>query len=195
MIEIQNLWVYYGRLVAVRALTVSVPEGSICALIGPNGAGKTSTIRVLATLLRPAGGIAKVAGRDVTLDPIGVRRVLGYVPDAHGVYDTLTVEDYLDFFASTYGIPPAERKRVVEFAVELTDLKTLRLRKTGSLSRGMRQRLSVARALVHDPKVLVLDEPASGLDPRARIEFRALLKELRAMGKTLLISSHILTEL
>ncbi|MGH2734924.1 MAG: ATP-binding cassette domain-containing protein [Actinomycetota bacterium] len=185
----------YGSLTAVDELNLVVPAGTIFGLIGPNGAGKTTTFQILATLLEPSGGRAWVGGHDSTAEPREVRRVLGYMPDFFGVYDDVRVWEYLDFFAAAYGQPPEERKRVVPDLLELVDLSHKRDDFVESLSRGMKQRLGLARALVHDPQVLILDEPASGLDPRARIELRELMLELQRMGKTILISSHILSEL
>ncbi|MDQ7780276.1 MAG: ABC transporter ATP-binding protein, partial [Planctomycetota bacterium] len=163
--------------------------------IGPNGAGKTTTIRIISTLLEPTEGQVTVAGIDVVQFPEDVRRLLGYMPDYFGVYENITVYEYLDFFGGLYGIRAARRRKVLDDVMELTDLGSLRDKLMGTLSKGMHQRVCLAKTLVHDPRVLVLDEPASGLDPRARIEFRVLLKELQSMGKTIFISSHILTEL
>ncbi|MGH2768624.1 MAG: ABC transporter ATP-binding protein, partial [Actinomycetota bacterium] len=185
----------YGSLEAVHDLNLSVPAGSVYALVGPNGAGKTTTFQILATLLRPTSGRARIKGRDATSEPYEVRRLLGYMPDFFGVYDDVRVEEYLDFFASAYRMPADQRKRVVADLLELVDLSHKSEAFVESLSRGMKQRLGLARALVHDPQVLILDEPASGLDPRARVEFRELVLELQRMGKAVLISSHILSEL
>jgi ABC-2 type transport system ATP-binding protein len=167
----------------------------VFGFIGPNGAGKSTTIRFLATLLQATHGEGTVAGHSVTTDPLGVRRVVGYMPDNFGVYDGMKVWEFLDFFAVAYQIPRAQRKRVINDVLELLDLTHKRDDFVNGLSRGMKQRLCLAKTLVHDPPVLILDEPSSGLDPRARLEVKALLKELRRMGKTILISSHILTEL
>jgi ABC-2 type transport system ATP-binding protein len=180
---------------ALRNVTFEVPEGDIFAFIGPNGAGKTTTIRVLVTLLEPTGGEAFVGGEDVVRYPDRVRHLIGYMPDDFGVYQGVRVWEYLDFFAAAYRMPKLQRRRAVDDVMTLTDLAPLRERMVESLSKGMRQRLCLAKTLVHDPRALILDEPAAGLDPRARIEFRALLKTLASMGKTILISSHILTEL
>ncbi len=195
MIEIESLAKSYGAHPALQRVTFSIEAGDMFGLIGPNGAGKTTLIRILATLLQPSYGQARVDGHDVTRNAPAVRRLIGYMPDFFGVYEELKVREYLEFFASTYGIRGQKRKATVDGVLELTDLTGKRDALIGSLSRGMQQRLGLARVLVHDPKVLFLDEPASGLDPRARIEIRALLKELRKMGKTILISSHILADL
>jgi ABC-2 type transport system ATP-binding protein len=194
-VEVDHLWVTYGKLVAVRDLSFSIPQGEVFGFIGPNGAGKTTTIRVLATILRPARGRARIAGVDVTRNPNFVRRKIGYMPDFFGVYEDLTVEEYLHFFAAAYRIERAKRNSVVGDVLALTDLTGKKTSAVDALSRGMKQRLGLARVLLHDPEFLLLDEPASGLDPRARIEIRELLKELKKMGKTILISSHILSEL
>ncbi len=185
----------YDGTLAVAGVDLSVQQGEIFGLVGPNGAGKTTTLRILATLLEPSAGTAEIAGMSVTRNPDQVRRVLGFMPDAFGVYDDMKVWEYLDFFARCYGIAPAARRRVITDLLELVDLADKRNDYVATLSRGMQQRLCLAHALVHDPQVLLLDEPASGLDPRARVELRELLRELRSMGKTILISSHILPEL
>jgi ABC-2 type transport system ATP-binding protein len=195
VIEIKNLSKYYGRLGAVVGLNLRIAQGEIFGFIGPNGAGKTTTMRVLATLLTPNSGSAFIDGLDVTKQGREVRRRIGYMPDVMGVYDDLKVFEYLEFFAAAYKIPLRQRQPIIDGVLELTDLTGKRAALVDSLSRGMQQRLQLARVLVHDPKVLILDEPASGLDPRARIEIRELLKELRRMGKTIMISSHILSEL
>jgi len=195
VIEVDNLRKHYEGHWAVRGVSFAVQEGEIFGFIGPNGAGKTTSIRIISTLLEPTAGTVKVGGRSVTGDAEAVRRLIGFMPDNFGVYERITVWEYLDFFAAAYGLERRRRAAAIEGIMELTDLGGLRERLTGELSKGMRQRLCLAKTLVHDPKVLILDEPANGLDPRARIEFRALLKELRSMGKTILISSHILTEL
>jgi ABC-2 type transport system ATP-binding protein len=194
-IRIDHLTKRYGDLYAVRDLSLEVPKGSVFGLIGPNGAGKTTTFSVLATLLRPTSGRVEVAGFDPRNSAREVRRRLGYMPDAMGVYDGLLVGEYLEFFAASYKVPRVRWKATIDTLLELVDLGMKRDAMVNSLSRGMKQRLSLARALVHDPDVLVLDEPASGLDPRARVELRNLLVELRTMGKTIVISSHILAEL
>ena len=194
-VEIKDLWVRYGRTVAVRGLDLAIPRGEVFGFIGPNGAGKTTTIKVLATLIKPDFGIARINGIDVTEEPQKVRRLIGYMPDFFGVYDDLTVEEYLHFFAAAYRIDHGRRTGVVGDVLDLTDLTHKRESPVDGLSRGMKQRLGLARVLLHDPELLLLDEPASGLDPRARIEVRELLKELKRMGKTILVSSHILHEL
>jgi ABC-2 type transport system ATP-binding protein len=194
-IEIEHLWVKYGGHSAVRGLDLAIAEGEVFGLIGPNGAGKTSTIRVLATLLAPTQGRARVGGCDVVRDPGGVRARIGYVPDRFGTYPGLTAEDYLQFFAAVQGIPRRSREGLIRDALALTDLTAKRGAPVEGLSLGMKQRLAIARVLLHDPGILLLDEPGEGLDPRSRIELRELLKELRRMGKTILISSHILHEL
>jgi len=195
MIEIKKLTRYYGDLAALLDLDLSIHAGDIFGFIGPNGAGKTTTMRILATLLEPTRGVATIDGLDVTRKGKHVRRIVGYMPDFMGVYDDLKVFEYLEFFAAAFGIEPKKRKGIVEGVLELTDLESKQRFAVDSLSRGMQQRLGLARVLIHDPKVLILDEPASGLDPRARIEIRELLRELKRMGKTIMISSHILSEL
>jgi ABC-2 type transport system ATP-binding protein len=194
-ISTSNLTKTYGALTALDNLTLELQPGDIFGFIGPNGAGKTTTMKILAGLLEPTHGVARVLGRDVNTNGDFVRRNVGYMPDFIGVYEDLKVAEYLEFFASAYSIPRKQRKKVVADVLELTDLKYKQDAFVDSLSRGMTQRLSLARVLVHDPPVLLLDEPASGLDPRARIEIRELLKELRRLGKTILVSSHILSEL
>ena len=195
MIETRKLTKYYGPLAALVDLDLSIPAGDIFGFIGPNGAGKTTTMRILATLLQPTSGQAFVAGLDVLAQGKNVRRVVGYMPDFMGVYDDLKVYEYLEFFAAAFGVERRKRKPIIDGVLELTDLTGKRTAGVDSLSRGMQQRLQLARVLIHDPKVLILDEPASGLDPRARIEIRELLRELKRMGKTIMISSHILSEM
>ena len=195
MIEIKKLTRYYGQLAALLDLDLTIEQGDIFGYIGPNGAGKTTTMRILATLLEPTSGFASIDGLDVTKKGKQVRKSVGYMPDFMGVYDDLKVFEYLEFFAAAFGIPFRKRKGIVEGVLELTDLDAKKQFAVDSLSRGMQQRLGLARVLIHDPKVLILDEPASGLDPRARIEIRELLRELKHMGKTIMISSHILSEL
>jgi ABC-2 type transport system ATP-binding protein len=195
MIELINFTKRYGDLLAVDDLNLKIGPGEVFGFIGPNGAGKSTTIRFLATLLKATGGEGIVNGHRVTKQPLEVRRSMGYMPDSFGVYDGMKVWEFLDFFAVAYQIPRGRRKQVVGDVLDLLDLTGKRDAFVNSLSRGMKQRLCLAKTLVHDPPVLILDEPASGLDPRARIEVKALLKELRKMGKTILISSHILTEL
>jgi ABC-2 type transport system ATP-binding protein len=195
IVRTEGLVKRYDGTVAVAGVDLAVAAGEIFGLVGPNGAGKTTTLRILATLLRPSAGEAEIAGFSVTRQPDQVRRVLGFMPDVFGVYDDMKVWEYLDFFARCYGIAPAGRRRMIGDLLELVDLADKRDQYVQTLSRGMQQRLCLAHALVHDPEVLLLDEPASGLDPRARVELRELLRELRALGKTILISSHILPEL
>lgn len=195
MIELVNFSKRYGDLLAVDNLSLTIGPGEMFGFIGPNGAGKSTTIRFLATLLKATSGEAIVNGHRVSRDPLGVRRSVGYMPDGFGVYDGMRVWEFLDFFAVAYQLPRDRRRQVVGDVLDLLELTGKRDAMVNGLSRGMKQRLCLAKTLVHDPPVLILDEPASGLDPRARIEVKALLKELRRMGKTILISSHILTEL
>jgi len=195
MIEIKNFTKVYDGLVAVDDLCLKIEQGDVFGFIGPNGAGKTTTIRFLATLLKPTRGEAIINGFSVTRQVEDVRRSIGYMPDSFGVYDGMKVWEYLDFFAVAYGIRRQVRARIIDDILMLTDLQYKATDYVSGLSRGMRQRLCLARALLHDPPVLVLDEPASGLDPRARVELKELIHELRGMGKTVLISSHILSEL
>lgn len=194
IIEIQGLGKQYGSLVALNDLNLTIEEGTVFGFIGPNGAGKTTTMRILTTLLKPSQGKAWVAGCSVTDDPKGVRRAIGYMPDFFGVYEDMKVWEYLDFFAACYDIPPVTRPAMINDLLSLVDLGHKKDAFVESLSRGMKQRLCLARTLAHDPQVLILDEPASGLDPRARIEIRELLRELKNMGKTIFFSSHILSE-
>ena len=194
-IATQGLTKRYGALTALDHLDLVLEKGDVFGFIGPNGAGKSTTMKILAGLLAPSAGSAQVLGRDVMHNGDFVRRSIGYMPDFFNGYEDLTVYEYLEFFASAYGIPRQQRKRIVNDVLELTDLKYKQDALTESLSRGMTQRLSLARVLVHDPPILLLDEPASGLDPRARIEIRELLRELQRLGKTILVSSHILSEL
>ncbi len=195
MIEITNFTKRYGDFTAVENLNLKIEAGEMFGFIGPNGAGKSTTIRFLTTLLKPTTGEAVVNGHSVTKEPLAVRYSIGYMPDNFGVYDGMRVWEFLDFFAVAYKIGKKKRKQVILDVLELLDLSHKRDDFVNGLSRGMKQRLCLAKTLVHDPPVLILDEPASGLDPRARLEVKALLKELRRMGKTILISSHILTEL
>ena len=195
-IRVRHLWHRFGRLDVLRDVSFDVAHGEIFGFIGPNGAGKTTTIRVMSTLLEPLAGRVEIDGYDVTIDPDAVRRIIGYMPDHAGVYERVTVREYLEFFADAYRVPTAGTSyAVVDAVMELTDLTKLRDKLVATMSKGMKQRLQLARTLLHDPKVLILDEPASDLDPRARIEIRDLLVELRALGKTIFLSSHILTEL
>ena len=195
IIQTINLTKRYGKLVALNNLHLNIEEGECFGYIGPNGAGKTTTIRILATLLQPTWGEARVCDHVVGYESRKIRPLIGYVPDFFGAYEDMVVQEYLEFFASAYNITGKKRTQIVGDVLELTDLSYKHDALVDGLSRGMKQRLSIARVLLHDPKVLLLDEPASGLDPRARIEIRALLKELHRMGKTILISSHILPEL
>jgi ABC-2 type transport system ATP-binding protein len=196
MIQTINLTKRYGDVMALSNLNLEIQEGDCFGFIGPNGAGKTTTIKILATLLKPTWGEARIDG--LSVGPVNarqVRSIIGYVPDYFGSYEDMVVQEYLEFFAASYGIHGQQREQAVRDVLDLTDLHYKVDAEVNSLSRGMQQRLSVARVLLHDPKVLLLDEPAAGLDPRARIEIRELLKELHRMGKTILISSHILLEL
>src|SRR5579871_1923271 len=195
MIEIKHLRKEYKDLVAVKDLCLELEQGDIFGFIGPNGAGKTTTIKMLATLLIPTAGTAAVNGIDVVRHPEQIRAIVGYMPDFFGVYDDIKVWEYLDFFAAAYRIPRSKRPQIIDDVLALTDLTVKKDSYVESLSRGMKQRLCLAKTLVHDPRVMLLDEPASGLDPRARIEIRELLKELQAMGKTIIVSSHILPEM
>ena len=194
-VQIHNLRVSYGKLKAVRGISFEIPQGEVFGFIGPNGAGKSTTIKVLATLIRPNAGVVKIGGISVPDNPMKIRRMVGYMPDYFGTYEDLTAAEYLHFFAAAYQLPRAARERTIGDVLHLTDLTHKADAAVDSLSRGMKQRLGLARVLLHDPDLLLLDEPASGLDPRARIEVRELLKALKAMGKTIIISSHILHEL
>ncbi len=194
-VSISGLHKRYGRFVAVDDLSLEIPPGSVYGLIGPNGAGKTTTFGAVATVLAPDSGRVSVHGHDPVASPREVRRILGYMPDSLGVYGALDVDEYLRFFAAAYRIPARARPGLLDGLMELVALEDKRSARVDSLSRGMKQRLSLARALVHDPSVLVLDEPASGLDPRARSELRALLVQLAELGKTIIVSSHILSEI
>ena len=195
IVSVRGLKKYYGDIHAVRDLSFDVMPGHIFGFIGPNGAGKTTTLRVMATLLEPTEGQILIDGLCVETDTAEVRRIIGYMPDLFGVYEGNTVEEYLEFFAGAYQIPRRQRTATIRDVMQLTDLYNMKSRMVATLSKGMKQRLCLAKTLIHDPRVLLLDEPAASLDPRARIEFRALLKELRTMGKTIILSSHILTEL
>ncbi|HLJ95342.1 MAG TPA: ABC transporter ATP-binding protein [Gemmataceae bacterium] len=195
MIEVRHLRKEYDKTVALENLRLEIPEGEVYGLIGPNGAGKTTLIRILATLLEPTYGHVRIAGIDVLRDPLRVHPLLGYMSDFFSLYENMLVWEYLDHFARCYGVPRGQRERLIEEVLQLVSLQVRRDAEIRSLSRGMRQRLCFAKTLVHQPKVLLLDEPASGLDPAGRLEFRELLKQLHAMGRTILISSHILTEM
>lgn len=194
IIEINGLTKQYGQLTALNNLSLTVEQGAVVGFIGPNGAGKTTTMRILTTLLQPTSGQAWLVGFSVTSQPRDVRRVVGYMPDFFGVYEDMKVWEYLDFFAACYDIPQSARRTMVDDLLALVDLGHKKEEFIDNLSRGMKQRLCLARTLAHDPQVLILDEPASGLDPRARIEMRELLRELKNMGKTIFFSSHILSE-
>jgi ABC-2 type transport system ATP-binding protein len=195
MIRVEELSKRYDGVDALKNVSFTVQPGEIFGFVGPNGAGKTTSLKILATLLQPSAGAAFIDGREVTADPYTVRGRIGYMPDFFGVYDLLTTAEYLAFYASCYGIPRARHDKIITDLLQLIGLEVKRDAMVDTLSRGMKQRLCLARALVHDPVVLLLDEPASGLDPRARVEMRELLKELQQMGKTIVISSHILPEL
>ncbi|MFH1922898.1 MAG: ABC transporter ATP-binding protein [Planctomycetota bacterium] len=195
MIKTQDLTKAYGELRAINHLTLELDQGDLFGYIGPNGSGKTTTMRILATLLQPSWGEAYVCDYSIYTHPKEIRRLVGFMPDFFGVYDDMKVIEYLEFFAACYRIKGPKRRKVCNEMLDLVDLGYKRHALVTSLSRGMTQRLGLARVLLHDPEVLILDEPASGLDPRARIEIRGLLKELRKMGKTIMVSSHILPEL
>ena len=194
IIEIRNLTKRYGRRMAVDGLNLTVEPGEIFGFVGPNGAGKTTTIRIMATLMRATSGEVLIAGHSVQKSPNDVRRAIGYMPDFFGVYNNMKVWEYLDFFAACYHIPEPARKPLIDDLLELVDLRHRYDDQVDKLSRGMKQRLSIARTLVHDPQLLILDEPASGLDPRARIEIRELMLQLARMGKTIFFSTHILAD-
>ena len=194
-VQIEGLSVSYGKVHAVRGISFEIPQGEVFGFIGPNGAGKSTTIKVLATLLKPDSGHVSIDGIDVPKYPMAIRRRIGYMPDFFGVYEDLTAAEYLHFYAAAFQIPRSRRDSTIGDVLALTDLTEKAQAPVDSLSRGMKQRLALARVLLHDPDLLLLDEPASGLDPRARIEVRELLKALQGMGKTILISSHILHEL
>lgn len=195
MIITKHLRKEYKGVVAVKDLSMNLEAGDIYGFIGPNGAGKTTTIKMLSTLLKPTSGKAYIDGIDVVEHPDAVRKLIGYMPAFFGIYDDMKVWEYLDFFASAYRIPRSQRPTIINDVLALTDLNIKRDNYVEELSTGMKQRLCLAKTLIHDPKVLLLDEPASGLDPRARIEIKELFKELKSMGKTIIISSHILPEL
>ncbi|WP_144509439.1 ABC transporter ATP-binding protein [Bacillus sp. FJAT-22090] len=195
MIEIKGLTKKYGSFYALNDLHLTLEEGTVFGFVGANGAGKSTTFSILATLLQPTSGEAFVNGKSVKTHAQEVRKQIGYMPDFFGVYDQLKANEYLDFYGASYGISEADRKILIPQLLELVNLTHKRYEYVDLLSRGMKQRLCLARSLIHDPKVLILDEPASGLDPRARIEMRDILRQLKNMGKTILISSHILPEL
>jgi ABC-2 type transport system ATP-binding protein len=195
MIEVHYLRKQYDSTVALANLHLEIPRGEVYGLIGPNGAGKTTLIRILATLLEPTYGQVRIAGIDVLEEPLRVHPLIGYMSDFFSLYDQMLVWEYLDHFARCYSIPRKRREVLVEEVLKLVSLEVRRDAEIKSLSRGMRQRLCFAKTLLHEPKVLLLDEPASGLDPAGRLEFRELLKQLHAMGRTVIISSHILTEM
>lgn len=197
MVDARNLHKNYPgqRLPALEDFSLTIPEGQIFGLIGANGAGKTSVLKILATLIKPDKGDAYVAGYSVRHNPQEVRRIIGYMPDNYGLYQDMQVEEYLDFFAACYGIRGKKRHRLINELLELVDLGDRRKEELRNLSRGQKQRLCLAHTLVHDPKLLLLDEPSSGLDPRARVEMRELLRELSHMGKTIILSSHVLSEI
>lgn len=195
MIEIQNLTKKFGSFTALDQLTMTVGEGVVFGFVGANGAGKSTTFSILATLLSPSSGDAFINGKSVVKEPKEVRKLIGYMPDFFGVYDQLKTDEYLDFYGACYGLSEKQRKVLIPQLLELVNLTDKRYEYVDLLSRGMKQRLCLARSLIHDPKVLILDEPASGLDPRARVEMREIIKQLKQMGKTILISSHILPEL
>jgi len=195
VLDVRKLHYSYGRRTALNGVTFSVARASIHGFVGPNGAGKTTTLKILATLLRPRAGTVRVLGHDLVRHDKAVRRQIGFMPDTLSMYRQMTVFEYLDFFGAAYGMGLRERESIIKDVLELTDMGGRRNDLIHSLSRGMQQRVSLARTLVHDPKLLLLDEPAAGLDPRARIELMEILRELSRMGKTIFISSHILAEL
>ncbi len=195
MIEIRHLRMEYGDTIALANLDLEIPAGEVFGLIGPNGAGKTTLIRILATLLEPTYGEVRIAGIDVLEDPIAVHPLVGYMSDFFSLYDHMLVWEYLDHFARCYRVEPKRRDHLIDEVLELVSLQVRRDAQIGALSRGMRQRLCFAKSLLHEPRVLLLDEPASGLDPAGRLEFRELVRKLHEMGRTILISSHILTEM
>ncbi len=195
MIQIRHLRKEYGQQVALENLCLDIPRGEVFGLIGPNGAGKTTLIRILATLLEPTYGAVRVDGIDILDDPLAVHPIISYMSDFFSLYDNMLVWEYLDHFARCYRVAPSKRDKLIEEALELVNLEIRRDAEIRSLSRGMRQRLCFAKGLLHEPQVFLLDEPASGLDPAGRIEFRELIKSLHGMGRTVIISSHILTEM
>ena len=195
VIDIRQLTKRYGEFTALHELTLQVPAGHVLGLIGPNGAGKTTAIRILAGLLRPTSGTAVIAGADCVTRARDIKRLIGYMPDRFGSYDNMRVHEYLDFFGAAFGIPRRQRITRIEEVMETTGVTYMRDKFVESLSHGMSQRIGIARTLLHDPRVMILDEPANGLDPQARIEIRELILKLARMGKTLLVTSHILPEL
>lgn len=195
MLVLDGLTRYYGSFLALDHLSLTIHDGELHGFVGPNGAGKTTTMRILATLLKPTEGTAALDGVDVAGHPREIRRLMGYMPDFFGVYDRLKAWEYLDFYVRCYGFGQKERRRMTDSLLELVNLTDKRDSYVDVLSRGMKQRLCLARALIHDPRLLILDEPASGMDPRARAEMKGILRTLKDMGKTVLISSHILPEL
>ena len=195
MLEIKHLVKKYGKFTAVDDLNLSIPESSIFGFVGPNGAGKTTTMKIMSGLLKATSGSVMIDDVDVTKNPKALKERIGYMPDFFGVYDDLKVSEYMDFYAGTYYIPYEQREALIDNLLEIVDLSHKKDSYVDNLSRGMKQRLCLARSLIHDPKVLILDEPASGLDPRARVEMKEVLKQLQTMGKTIMISSHILPEL
>lgn len=195
MPEILELHKNYGKFTALDSLSMNISENSIFGFVGPNGAGKTTTMKIMAGLLKADSGSIYINGEDILKTPKRIRDKIGYMPDFFGVYDDLKVSEYMDFYAGTYYIPYAERGALIDNLLEIVDLSDKKDTYVDSLSRGMKQRLCLARSLIHDPDLIILDEPASGLDPRARVEIKEVLKQLREMGKTIVISSHILPEL
>ena len=195
MIQIENLTKYYGKFKAVDGLTLEIPDGSVFGFVGPNGAGKTTTMKIMAGLLSASGGRITIDGVDIIEHPEFIGDKVGYMPDFFGAYDNLRADEYLEFYAGMYKVPADEQPRLIDDLLELVDLTEKKYAYVDSLSRGMKQRLCLARSLVHDPALLILDEPASGLDPRARFEMKEILKQLKDLGKTVIISSHILPEL
>lgn len=195
MLNIYDLSKNYGSFTAVNHLSLHIPEGDLFGFVGPNGAGKTTTIRIVCGLLRASGGSVRIGNTNARMGSKEMKRLIGYVPDFFGVYDNLKVHEYMDFYGSMYGMHSRDIARLTDDLLELVNLSDKRDFYVDTLSRGMKQRLCVARALLHNPKLLILDEPSSGLDPRARVEMKELLKNLHAMGKTIVISSHILSEL
>ncbi len=195
MLQIVDLVKQYGKFVAVNKLNLTIEDGSIFGFVGPNGAGKTTTMKIVSGLLSATSGSVIINDVDVTRNPVKLRGKIGYMPDFFGVYDNLKVSEYMDFYAGAYYIPYKERNAIIDNLLELVDLGHKKNNYVDTLSRGMKQRLCLARSLVHDPEVLILDEPASGLDPIARVEMKEVLKQLKNLGKTIIISSHILTEL